>query len=110
MIDEFALKISPAAFRPVLAIAAGLAAVLASGCVSDPAPNSVRTTQTAPADLQLTCANAAAGSLGVDGSTVLPVGSSQLDEQKYQVELNAKGVRANCVIDTAGNVLSVQKI
>ena len=90
--------------------AAGLAFML-SGCMSSgPAPGSVRATaETAPADLQLACAAAAAKSLGVDASSVLPVSSSQLDPQKYQVDLNAKGARATCVVDTAGNVVSVQK-
>jgi hypothetical protein len=90
----------------------GLAlAFMLTGCMSaGPAPGSVRNTaQTAPADLQLACADAAAKSLGVDSSSVLPVSSSQLDPQKYQVELNAKGARASCVIDATGNVLSVQK-
>lgn len=84
---------------------------LLSGCMSSgPTPGSVRTTaQTAPADLQLACASAAAKSLGVDSRSVLPVSSSQLDPQKYQVDLNAKGARASCVVDSAGNVLSVQK-
>jgi hypothetical protein len=90
--------------------AIGLAWLL-SGCMSaGPAPGSVRATaETAPADLQLACASAAAKSLGVDSSNVLPVSSSQLDPQKYQVDLNAKGARATCVVDSAGNVLSVQK-
>ena len=104
---------APAAFhRIVIPAAAGLAALLASGCMSSgPAPNSVRnTSQTAPADLQLTCATAAATSFGVESSSILPVSSSQLDAQKYQVELNVKGSKANCVVDTAGNVLSVQKV
>jgi hypothetical protein len=86
-------------------------AFLLTGCMSaGPAPGSVRNTaETAPADLQLACANAAAKSLGVDGSSILPVSSSKLDAQKYEVELNAKGMRASCVIDATGNVLSVQK-
>jgi hypothetical protein len=76
-----------------------------------PAPNSVRNTaQTAPADLQLACASAAATSLGVDSSAVLPVSSAQIDAQSFQVELNVKGARATCVVDTAGNVRSVQKV
>jgi hypothetical protein len=90
--------------------ATGLAWLLC-GCMSaGPAPGSVRTTaQTAPAELQLACASAAAKSLGMDSSSVLPVSSSQLDAQKYQVELNAKGARASCVVDSTGNVLSVQR-
>jgi len=84
---------------------------LLTACMSGgPAPGTVRNTaQTAPADLQLACADAAAKSLGVDSSSVLPVSSSQLDAQKFQVELNASGARANCVIDSTGNVLSVQR-
>ena len=85
--------------------------LLAGGCTSnDPAPNTVRNSaQTAPADLQLICANAAATSLGVDGGSVLPISSSQIDAQRYQVELDARGARATCVVDAAGTVLSVQK-
>jgi hypothetical protein len=104
---------TPAAFgRVVMPAGAGLAVLLASGCMSGgPAPNTIRNvSQTAPADLQLTCATAAATSFGVDSSSILPVSSSQLDAQKYQVELNVKGSKANCVVDTAGNVLSVQKV
>ena len=88
-------------------LALGSAVLLAAGCVSDqPAPNTVRTaTATAPADLQLTCANAAAVSLGVDAGRVLPVSSAQLDEQRYQVDLDAGGARATCVVDANGNVL-----
>jgi hypothetical protein len=75
-----------------------------------PAPNSVRNTaQTAPADLQMTCASAAATSLGVDSSSVLPVSSSQIDAQSYQVDLDARGTRAICIVDATGNVLSVKK-
>lgn len=87
-----------------------LAMLLASCMANQPTANSVRATeQTAPADLQLACAAAAATPLGVDSARILPVSSSQLDPQKYQVQLDAAGTKATCVIDTAGNVLSVQK-
>lgn len=87
-----------------------LAGLLASCMANQPAPNSVRNVeQTAPADLQLACAAAAATPLGVESSRILPVGSSQIDPQKYQVMLDAAGQKATCVIDTAGNVISVQK-
>jgi hypothetical protein len=46
----------------------------------------------------------------VDAASVLPVSSSQLDAQRYQVELDAKGTRASCIIDAAGTVQSVQKV
>ena len=97
--------------RSATGLALAVAVSLASGCTSGgPAPGSVRNTaQTAPADLQLACASAAATTLGVDSSKVLPVSSSQLDAQSYQVDLDAGGTRATCVVDAAGNVLSVNK-
>ena len=97
--------------RCAAGLALAVAASLASGCMSGgPAPGSVRNTaQTAPADLQLACASAAATTLGVDSSKVLPISSSQLDAQNYQVDLDASGARATCVVDAAGNVVSVKK-
>jgi hypothetical protein len=93
-------------------LALAVAVSLASGCMSGgPAPGSVRNTaQTAPADLQLACASAAATPLGVDSTKVLPVSSLQLDAQSYQVDLDAGGARATCIIDATGNVLSVKKV
>ncbi|HWK65746.1 MAG TPA: hypothetical protein VNS34_12440 [Rhizobiaceae bacterium] len=89
-----------------------LAMLLAAGCVSNqPEAGSVRLAeQTAPADLQLACAAAAATPLGVDSARILPVSSKQLDPQKYQVDLDASGSKATCVIDNTGTVLSVQKV
>lgn len=96
----------------VTGLALAALASLASGCMSGgPTPGSVRNTaQTAPADLQLACASAAATTLGVDSSRILPVSSSQLDAQRYQVDLDASGTRATCVVDAAGNVVSVTKV
>ena len=75
------------------------------------APGSVRNTaQTAPADLQQACASAAATTLGVDSTKILPVSSSQLDAQSYQVDLDARGALATCTVDATGNVLSVKKV
>jgi hypothetical protein len=109
-VPDEACRASPA-WRPVFAAAAGLSALLASGCMSGTTePGSVRSTaQTAPADLQLLCASSAASSFGVDSAGVLPVSSSQLDAQRYQVVLDVKGARANCVVDAEGNVISVAK-
>lgn len=107
---------SPLGAAPNRSRAAVLAALLATmqvvGCQSSgPAPDTVRNTgQTAPADLQLTCASAAATPLGVDSAAVLPVSSSQIDAQTFQVVLESGGARANCVVDTSGNVISVQKV
>jgi hypothetical protein len=92
-------------------VVALLATMQVVGCQSSgPAPDTVRNTgQTAPADLQLTCASAAATPLGVDSAAVLPVSSSQIDAQTFQVVLESGGARANCVVDTSGNVISVQR-
>ncbi len=91
-----------------------LTVLLLAGCTSSgggPAPNEIRTsTQTAPADLQLLCASAAATSLEVASDSILPVSSSQLSAQTYQVELDAKGTRATCVVDASGNVQSVNRV
>jgi hypothetical protein len=86
-----------------------LSTVLAA-CQSSPTPDQLsRTaTETAPADLQLLCANAAAQQGGVDSSKVLPTNSSKLDARSYRVELNAAGKTMNCIIDTDGNIVSVQ--
>ncbi|QRM54169.1 hypothetical protein [Sinorhizobium sp. BG8] len=89
----------------------GCAAALA-GCVSPPPPEEMaRTTlQTAPADLQLICANAVAGSAKTESTKVLPMNSRQIDAQTYSVELDAGGRRFDCVVDNNGSVKSVQPV
>ncbi|WP_244538033.1 hypothetical protein [Mesorhizobium sp. YR577] len=116
------IRANPHYFRSLLSAATNrshiatfamlLAAGHVAGCVSNqPEANSVRNIgKTAPADLQLMCASAAATPLGVDSSAVLPVSSSEVDAQTFQVVVEAKGARANCVIDTSGKVISVQKV
>jgi hypothetical protein len=88
----------------LVATACGLGA-----CTSTPAPDQMaRTTlDTAPADLQLLCANEVAKSSGVDSSKVLPVSSRKLDGRNYQVDLNAGGKSSACVIDADGKIVSV---
>lgn len=89
--------------------AAALMSTLASAaCVSSPEPQEMaRTTlQTAPADLQLLCANEASTRTGAASDKVLPVSSRQLDEKSYQVEIDAAGKRHSCVVDLDGNVTS----
>lgn len=44
---------------------------------------------------------------GVDSSKVLPVSSRQVDAKSYQVELNAGGRPASCIIDTEGDIVSL---
>ncbi|MFI0846229.1 hypothetical protein [Mesorhizobium sp. IMUNJ 23232] len=94
---------------PGLLVAAGLAA-FASACTTSPTPDQMaRTTlETAPADLQLLCANEAARSAGVEAGKVLPVSSRKLDAKNYQVELNAGGKPTTCLIDADGRIVSIQ--
>ena len=89
--------------------------VLAAGCASqssqviEPEQPIVRqTARTAPADLQLLCANEAAQSFGIASDTVLPVGSSS-DGMVYTVILNAGGSQAICTIDDNGTILSLDR-
>ncbi len=94
------------AFGGLMLAAAGVA----GGCQSSaPAPQDMARTNlgTAPADLQLMCASAAAGPSGVDSSKILPTSSSQLDATSYRVDLDAGGSRFTCVIDSSGSVKSI---
>ncbi|MDK1388720.1 hypothetical protein QN224_25250 [Sinorhizobium sp. 8-89] len=82
---------------------------LVAGCRSSaPEPqNMARTSlQTAPADLQLICANAVVAQAG--GARVLPTSSRQLDATSYSVDVDAGGRKFNCVVDSSGGVKSVQ--
>lgn len=89
----------------LIAIATALAA-----CQSAPTPDQMsRTTvETAPADLQLLCAGAAAKASGVDSGKALPTSSRKLDSKSFQVELNVAGKPTSCIVDTDGKVASVQ--
>lgn len=94
----------------VLKALAAAALLAAAGCQSSsPEPQQMaRTTlQTAPADLQLLCANAVATQTGAASDKVLPVSSRQLDATSFQVDLDAAGKRHSCVVDNDGNVKSV---
>ena len=97
---------------PVLAILT-VPALAAAGCQSSsPEPQQMaRTTlQTAPADLQLLCANAVATQTGTPSDKVLPVNSRQIDARSFQVELDAAGKKHSCVVDSDGNVSSVTSL
>ena len=97
--------------RHVVLIAAAVSMLLVTaGCMSSsPEPQQMaRTTlQTAPADLQLLCANAVATQTGASSDKVLPVSSRQLDATSFQVDLDAAGKKHSCVVDNEGNVKSV---
>jgi hypothetical protein len=81
-----------------------------AACQSAPPPDQMaRTTlQTAPADLQLLCANAAAAPAKVDATKILPVSSRAIDATTYNVQLNANGRTFNCVVDNKGSIKSIQ--
>lgn len=67
-------------------------------------------TQTAPADLQLLCANAAAGAAGSPSTKVLPTGSRLLPDGTFGVDLDAGGRKFSCIVDNNGTVRSVQPV
>ena len=98
--------------RRAAGLALALAASLASGCMSG-APGAGQR----PQHRADRASRPAAGlrERGGDArwawtaASVLPISSSQLDAQSYQVVLDASGARANCVVDAAGNVVSVKK-
>lgn len=87
-----------------------LAAIGLSACQSaGPTPDQMsRTTlETAPADLQLMCANAAAAQSGTDSAKVLPVSSRKVDANNFVVDLNANGRPMSCTVDATGTNVSV---
>jgi len=98
----------------ILVVALGFMAQSLSACVSTPppAPEQMSRTQveTAPADLQLLCANAVAKASGVDSAKILPISSSKIDSKTYQVELDAGGKKTSCLVDTDGAVKSVEPV
>ncbi|CCV14374.1 hypothetical protein [Mesorhizobium sp. STM 4661] len=98
--------------RSILGVGLGLFAGALSGCTSTPPPQpeqmSRTTVETAPADLQLLCASAVAKASGIDSAKLLPVSSSKIDSKTYQVELDAGGKKTSCLVDTDGNVKSVE--
>ncbi|RWK41832.1 MAG: hypothetical protein EOR46_15045 [Mesorhizobium sp.] len=106
------MSAKPAVRTSIRAIAIGSLAGALSACVSAPPPpqDQMSRTQveTAPADLQLLCADAAAKASGADSTKILPVSSSRIDSKTYQVELDASGKKTSCLVDTDGNVKSVQ--
>jgi hypothetical protein len=68
------------------------------------------TLQTAPADLQLLCANAVAGAAGSTKTRALPTGSRLLPEGTFSVDLDAGGRKFSCVVDNNGTVRSVTPV
>lgn len=92
-----------------------IAALAVSGCQglgsrsTGPMQPVVRSAnETAPADLQLTCASEASTRFGV--TSVLPVSSALAQPGVYRVDLNTGGGSAVCMIDSNGTVLSVERL
>lgn len=96
---------------PVLVVAG---ASLLGACTTAPPPpppeSMARTTlQTAPADLQLLCANSAAGVAGANAK-VLPTGSRLMPDGTFAVDLDATGRKFSCIVDNNGTVRSVTPV
>jgi len=89
-----------------------LALSVLAGCQSRSATQpqtTVRSSgQTAPTDLQLTCASEAATRLGIQNA--LPVSSGQTEPDTYRVDLKAGEASAVCVIRSDGTVVSVDRV
>jgi hypothetical protein len=83
-----------------------------SACQSAPPPDQMSRTavETAPADLQLLCADAAAKQAGLDRAKILPTGSRPVEAGGFSVDLDASGRKFACVIDRTGVVRSVQAV
>jgi hypothetical protein len=94
----------------ISASAAVASLLLIASCVATPTPDQMSRTkvETAPADLQLICASAAAKNNGVDASKVLPVNSNRVDAKTFQVDLTISGKTSRCLVDDQGNVQSIQ--
>jgi hypothetical protein len=79
-----------------------------SNTVSYNQPGEIRnTTETAPADLQLSCASAAANQFGLASDKVLPTASSKLLDGTYNIELMAEGQGYLCRIDENATILAI---
>jgi len=64
---------------------------------------------TAPADLQLLCASEAASRFDAASDSVLPVGSRQAGQDRFEVDLSVDGEAATCVVDDDANIISLQR-
>jgi hypothetical protein len=90
-------------------LTAAFALAALAACQSAPTEDKMArtTTETAPADLQLACANAAAAATKTDSAKILPTSSSKLDAETYSVQLDASGKPFSCLVGTNGIVKSV---
>jgi hypothetical protein len=99
--------------RTVCSVVAVGALLVLGGCQnrsssSAPSQAVVRSAaQTAPADLQLTCASEAGTRLGMQNA--LPVSSAETQPGEYRVDLTGGGTNAVCMIRSDGTVVSVDR-
>ena len=105
--DTFAVPI-------VVMMVAGLTLAACSSTQSTTQPETtsnqgevLNTTETAPADLQLTCSSAAANQFGLPPDKVLPVSSSKLPDGTYDVRLTSEGRNFICRIDENAAIVSM---
>ncbi|MEM8794738.1 MAG: hypothetical protein AAGE61_04150 [Pseudomonadota bacterium] len=84
---------------------------LLAGCASienpQPTVGIKQVVETAPADLQLTCASEAATQLAGAGTTALPSSSRLLKPGVYQVDVFVAGSAASCDITSEGVILAI---
>ena len=93
----------------LLIAAAPLAGCVSSGGKSSPGPVVRSSGETAPADLQLTCASEAAIRLN-GGNSVLPISSVRDPDGLYRVGLQLSAGQAVCVIDQNAVVQSIDPV
>ena len=103
-------------FKPVVRLSTvSLILFSLSGCATDQSEPEFETrggqvlssTDTAPADLQLTCSSATASQFGLPPDKVLPVSSSKLPDGNFEVRLASDGSNYVCTVDNNANVVSI---
>lgn len=65
---------------------------------------------TAPADLQLLCAAAAAEKFGVARDQIIPTDSIRLNTNDYRVLLESKSVSAECIVNRQAQITQLTEI
>jgi len=65
-------------------------------------------TTTAPTDLQLICAAKTAEKYKADQDTTLPIGSADVGDGTFSVNVKMGGKQAVCIIDNDGKIVSIE--
>lgn len=90
----------------LLSIISILVAACATSGPQTPQPTVKQAVETAPADLQLACAEQVSTQFNSSG-TVLPVNSSLARKDVFSVQLTSQSGGFTCEIDRAGTILSI---